>query len=141
MSEATHQPQKYSKVYPPEHIKAMEAIVALPSGTKRWRAVAATWVNINQMQPEGLTAKEAYVLASKNAQEKRENLANKFGLLKHDGKLDTQSGMRDSFEPPAGLWSWLKMFDMDSFGTPAATRLNLKALREEFPEFAIAEKY
>lgn len=141
MSLATHQPSKYSKVYPPAHVKAMEAVIAMPSGAPRWRAIASMWVNINQMQPEGLTAKEAYLLAAQNAKEKRDSLANKFGLLQHDNKVDTDSGLRESFEPPAGLWGWLKMFDMDAFGTPAAVRKSLRPLREEFPEFVIAEKH
>lgn len=130
-------PQKYSKPYPPAHIKAMEAIVAMPSGAKRWRAIAALWVNLNQLLPEGLTAQQAYRLAAQNAKEKRSDLHNKFGLLKGEAN----SGMREEFEPPAGLWSFLKMFDMDAFGTPATTRRHLKALREEFPEFTIAEKW
>lgn len=138
---ATHQTQTYSKAYPLAHVKAMEAILAMPSGPKRWRAIAATWVNINQVQPvDGLTAKEAYLQAVTSVNEKREKLYDDFAQIK---STDTarDSGMRESFEVPAGLWSWLKMFDMDAFGNPTATRKNMKKLREEFPEFSVARKH
>ena len=141
MSQATHQPQKYSKPYPPAYVKAMEAVIAMPSGPERWRAVAAMWVNINQVQPvDGLRAKEAYLQAVREVNEKRSQLYDDFGQIK---STDTarDSGMRESFEMPAGLWAWLKMFDMDAFKTPADTRKNIKRLRETFPEFSVARKH
>jgi hypothetical protein len=134
--------QPYSKPYPPAMVKAMEAIIAMPSGPKRWRAVAATWVNINQLQADGYRAKEAYLKAVEAVEKKRAELLDpKFGLIGDHGKADTNAGMRESLELPAGLWSWLKLFDMDAFRTPADIKRNMKALRQEFPEFTVAEKH
>lgn len=137
---ATHQAQKYSQAYPPAHIKAMEAVLAIPSGHERWRAIAAMWVNINQPQDDGLTAKEAYLQAVREVNDKRQHLHDEFAQLKANDKV-RDSGMRESFELPAGLWAWLKLFDMDSFKTPALTRRNMRALREEFPEFSVATRH
>lgn len=136
-SQATHQPQKYSKQYPPHIVRAMEAIVGTPSGPKRWRMSAATWVNLNQMQPSGYTAKEEYVATAEMVGKKREDLSDKFAELKST-ETARDSGVRESLELPAGLWGFIKMFDRMAFekDNPDAKR-NLRKLHEEFPEFVV----
>lgn len=134
--------QPYSKPYPPAHVKAMEAIIAMPSGRKRWRAIASAWVNINQLQSDGYRAKEAYLKAVESVEKKRDHLLDKkFALIGDHGKVDTNAGMRESLELPAGLWAWLKLFDMDAFRSPADIKRNMPLLRAEFPEFTVAEKH
>lgn len=128
---------QYSKVYPEAHVKAMEAIIAMPSGGKRWRATAALWVNLNQLQEDGLRAKEAYLQTAQAVADKRDSLVDKFAELK---STDTarDSTVRESLELPAGLWAFIKMYDKLAFerSNPDCKR-NLKRLREEFPEFAV----
>jgi hypothetical protein len=132
--------QTYSKPYPAAYVKALNAILALPSGPARWRVIAAVWVNTNYTQDDGLRAKEAYLQAVREVNDKRDHLHTDFAELKStDSARD--SGMREALEIPAGLWGWLKMFDMDAFGTPALIKKNMKRLREEFPEFCVAARY
>ena len=130
----------YKKTYPEPIVKAMEAIVTMPSGRKRWRAIASAWVNINQIQEDGLTAKQAYLATVDRATDKREHLYDKFAELKST-ETARDSGVREVFEMPAGLWQWIKMFDMEAFaqGNPQIKR-NMRLLREEFPEFCVTNK-
>lgn len=134
--------RQYSKPYPKAHVDAMEHIVSLPSGPQRWRATAATWVNLNQVQDSGLTAKEEYLYVANDLKKKRDHVSsvNKFAELKSTATA-RDSGVREAIEMPAGLWSYIKAFDRLAFDSknPDCKR-NLKKLREEFPEFCVTEK-
>jgi hypothetical protein len=136
-------PTKYSRPYPKAVVDAMEHIVGLPSGPKRWRAAAATWVNLNQVQESGFTAKQEYLATAEMVTKKRDTVSrvNKFAELK---TTDTarDSGVREALEMPAGLWGYIKMFDRLAFdkSNPDAKR-NLKKLRAEFPEFCVTEAF
>lgn len=141
MDMSTHQKTTYSKAYPPAIVKAMEAIVGTPSGPERWNKTAATWVNLNQMQESGLTAKEEYVACAEQAEQQRKASGAVYGEWASDAAGHTDSGVRGGIEIPSGLWIFLKMFDPDAFGTPIATRQNFGKLRDAFPEFALTEKY
>lgn len=141
--ELTNTAPKYSKVYPKPIVDAMEYIVGLPSGPKRWRATAAVWVNLDQMQESGYTAKQEYVAVAESVKKKRAHVSsvNKFAELKST-ETARDSGVREAIEMPAGLWGYIKMFDKLAFDkdNPDCTR-NLKKLREEFPEFCVTEAF
>jgi hypothetical protein len=130
----------YSKPYPPEIVKTMEAIVGTPSGRKRWRMIASAWVNLNQVQDDGLTAKQAYLAAAERCEDKRDHLVDKFAELKST-ETARDSGVREAMEMPAGLWGWITMMDMGAFSqdNPDAKK-NMRKLREEFPEFCVTSK-
>lgn len=138
---ATHQVNPYSKVYPGAHIKAMEDVIKIPSGPRRWRASAAIWFNLNKLQPEsGLSAQKEYVAVCKMVKDMRGQLKNKFAELMSTDTA-TDSGVRHGLEIPAGMWAYIKMFDKPAFeaSNPNASK-NMRLLMKEFPELTVAEK-
>lgn len=141
---ATHQKNPYSKIYPAHIVKAMEDVVGIPSGPRRWRASAAIWLNLNKVQAgSGLTSGQEYLAVCKLVRGMRDDQRNKFAELSAapSGAIGG-SGVRHGFEMPAGMWAYIKMFDKLAFDkdNPDA-KTNLAKLIKEFPELAVAEKY
>jgi hypothetical protein len=143
MSMITHQKQPYSKPYPQWAIKAMDEVLKL-QGAKRWRASGAIWLNLNQVQESGLTARQEYYTVVEDLKAKRSELKNKFGEIAPGkaGLVSSADSLRENLELPEGLWTYIKMFDKLAFDkSNPDCRKNLTKLAKEFKELSVAEAF
>lgn len=140
-----------TKTYPPEYVKAVDAVLATPSGPRRWRKSFAIWLNLNPIayyDEAGypVHAKEQYkdVVSVTKRRRSEGGLNNRFGEIAASKTAGTVggSGVRDAFCIPEGGWNFVKMFDRMAFdhNNPDCKK-NLEKLYKEFKEFQVMETY
>lgn len=119
------------KIYRPEYIRAVDDILRLPSGPRRWRASVALYLNLNPADDDGFTAKQQYRIIAKQNETTRLMQDNKFAS-------NQSESMRLGLDAPPWFMTVIEAFDRMSFDAHNPDcKKNLRKLIKEFREFKI----
>lgn len=117
-------------MYTPHDLsKAIDKLLSLPRGPRRWRAATELYLKFNMSSTPGMTAREEYAAVARLCKERVEQNKNKFGT-----SGDSNSDIRGTLEMPTGLRLMLNLVDPE-----INSKENAIKMFKEFTEFRTVE--
>jgi hypothetical protein len=130
---------RLKKMYKPEHLAQVDHVLAQPPGSKRWRAAAALWLNVNPwINLEDGSRVRARIAAAEIMRQNREERSMQTNAFATSD--DKNSGLRNCLSFPPGLLEAIELFDYHIFADKDTSKRNLHQLMKTFPEWTIPEK-